>query len=142
MQGLDVLRHVARRHRLPEHGDFGQGIGQTRGECQVLPSRGPPLAGRVVEDLGGAAVDREMPLPAVEAEIGPGAAGAENERARRFGQRILHLGGGKAQPFLVAVDPGAGLLQGIEELRRGNSHAHPLEHHQGFLVHLLDRLGR
>ena len=108
-------------HALPEERDLRQRVGEPRHLHQVRLRGGAPEAGVEVEDLGGAAVDGQVSVCAVEMKIPGGIPSGQRVRPRSNPERGFDQRGRQADA--VAVDPGSGRREAVADPGRANHDA-------------------
>jgi len=120
---LGGLAAVAGADGGPPEADGAEVVLQVRELGEVGLGRGSPPAGGAVDDLGPAAVGRDVGAVGGQRQLEGWIARAERERTWRRLECPLHEVGSQADAFQSAVDVGAGLGEEFERRRGVDLHA-------------------
>ena len=142
VQHLCVGRRVGGADDVPDDADLVRRVGDEPRVGQVPQRRGTPLAGAVVERVRAGAVERQVHVRTVAADVVSGVAARQEHVARRRRQGLLDQPRRDAHAAGLCVHGGAGF--GKERLRAGVGEGHPDlgEHAQAGLVDGLDLVRR
>lgn len=121
MQRAHGRRGVAGLHALPQEGDLRKRIRQAGHEHEVVRRGRPAHIGLGIEELGGAAVDGQVAVAAVEGQVAGRVPGGQHIPARGQGDRGLDEP--RRHPHALAIDPCPGRREPGPHGRRADGHA-------------------